>query len=90
MQCLKIKIYGRVQGVFFRESSRIKAIFWELRGFVRNESDGSVYIEIEGEEKNLNKFLAWCRKGPFLASVRKVEYKFSDEISNFKNFEIKY
>ena len=39
----------------------------------RNESDGSVYIDVEGEEKDLEKFVEWCHLGPSLAKVEKVE-----------------
>ena len=70
---LIIKIFGRVQGVGFRYAAREKAAKWGIAGTVRNEPDGSVYAEMEGEEEALRKFLAWCRKGPWLAKVERVE-----------------
>jgi acylphosphatase len=84
---LNIKVYGRVQGVFFRHSAKQKARELGVKGFVRNEPDNTVYIEAEGEEENLKQFLDWCHKGPFLASVKKVEVKES-EMKNFNDFVI--
>ena len=85
---LNIKIYGLVQGVFFRHSAQKEAEKLGLKGFARNEPDGAVYLEAEGEEKDLEKFLEWCRKGPPLAQVQKVESGFSRELKNFKEFTI--
>jgi len=85
---LNIKIFGRVQGVFFRHSAKQKAEELNIKGFVRNEPDGTVYIEAEGEEENLKQFLDWCHQGPILASVKKVEFEFKSEIKNFSEFVI--
>lgn len=68
-----IKISGVVQGVFFRASTDAKAREFNIAGFVRNEPDGSVYVEAEGEQENLDRFLQWCRRGPANASVDKCE-----------------
>ena len=75
--------------VTFRYSSREKAEALGLAGFVRNEPDGGIYLEAEGEEKNLKKFLDWCRQGPAWAKVERVEVK-EEGIKNYKNFEIRY
>ncbi|MDP2671930.1 MAG: acylphosphatase [Candidatus Daviesbacteria bacterium] len=77
-----IKIYGRVQGVFFRVTAREQAHNLSIKGFAKNESDGTVYIEAEGEGKNLKKFLSWCKVGPDGAKVEKI--KISEGL--FKNF----
>lgn len=87
---LKVKIFGWVQGVFFRVETKREADELELTGFARNEPDGSVYVEAEGEEKNLQKFLKWCQEGPEAARVEKMEPEFSDELKNYQEFEIKY
>lgn len=84
---LNIKIYGKVQGVFFRAAAQERAENLGINGFARNESDGSVYIEAEGSEENINKFLEWCRKGPLLAKVEKVEIS-ENNLKNFSSFEI--
>lgn len=69
----EIKVYGRVQGVNFRRSSAWRAKLLGVVGFVRNEPDGSVFIEAEGDEATLQKFLSWCRRGSFLARVDRID-----------------
>lgn len=73
MRCISLKISGRVQGVWFRASTKAEAERLSLTGFVRNESDGSVYIEVMGEEKVVQEFIAWCHRGPKFARVENVE-----------------
>jgi len=85
---LNIKIFGRVQRVFFRHSAKQKAEELDIKGSVRNEPDGAVYIEAEGKEENLKQFLDWCHQGPDSAKVEKVEFKFAPEIKNFPDFVI--
>jgi acylphosphatase len=70
-----LRIHGRVQGVGYRFSARNMAKNWGIKGFVRNEPDGSVYIEAEGEEKNLVMFLAWCKKGPSMSYVTDMTWE---------------
>ena len=84
---VNIKVYGRVQGVFFRASAKTKADELGIVGFVRNENDESVYVEAEGEEENLKQFVAWCGKGPKYAIIERVEVK-DDEIKSFDNFVV--
>lgn len=76
MKHLEIKIYGQVQGVGFRASAQTKAKELRILIFAKNEPDGTVLIEAEGEEENLEKFLAWCKKGPLFARVEKVEFEY--------------
>tara|TARA_B100001013_G_scaffold171401_1_gene102808 strand:- start:1835 stop:2101 length:267 start_codon:yes stop_codon:yes gene_type:complete len=73
MKRLKITVEGRVQGVFFRDSTRNKATELGILGFVRNQPDGKVYIEAEGECTALERFSQWCQEGPKWARVAKVE-----------------
>ena len=68
-----IRVFGRVQGVFFRASARDQARRLGLAGFARNEPDGSVFIEVEGDEQALERFVAWCHYGPPDARVERVE-----------------
>lgn len=84
----RIKVYGKVQGVFFRESARQEAGKLGLAGFARNEGDGAVYIEVEGGDEELKKFVDWCRRGPEMAKVEKIEVDYSDEFKNYEGFEI--
>lgn len=83
----RIKVTGKVQGVFFRASTKEKADELGVKGWVRNESDGSVLIEVEGEEKALNEFEKWCSEGPPLARVTYVE-KQQIAIQGFESFII--
>jgi acylphosphatase len=69
-----IKVTGRVQGVFFRDTARQVATQLGLVGFARNEPDGSVHIEVEGQETALHEFLQWCPKGSDYAEVTNVEH----------------
>lgn len=82
-----IRVIGEVQGVFFRYSAKEKAEELGIAGFARNEGDGSVYIEAEGEEDALRVFLEWCKKGPSSASVSKVESN-EEALENYKEFSM--
>ena len=84
---LSIKITGQVQGVFFRASTKEQADALGVKGFVRNEPDGSVYVEAESDEMTLTMFLTWCRKGPPLAQVNHVQVQ-PGEWQGFKHFVI--
>lgn len=85
---LHLKIFGRVQGVFFRAETCQKAQELGLTGWVRNTSDGAVAAVAEGEESALNEFLAWCQKGPSRAEVRHVETKWQNATEIFHDFSI--
>jgi acylphosphatase len=87
MKHLSIHVFGSVQGVFFRASTKEKAEALNIKGNVRNNADGSVSIEAEGEDENLRQFVEWCKQGPKLAQVERCEVK-DTGIRNFKNFSI--
>ena len=83
-----IKVYGKVQGVWFRKSTQQKALALGLRGFCKNLEDGSVYIEAEGDLEKLFNFVNWCKKGPELANVENL--KMSEETpTGAMGFEVK-
>jgi acylphosphatase len=83
-----IKVSGRVQGVFYRASTAEVAEQLGLRGFVRNEPNGAVYIEVEGDEEQLDQFVTWCEQGPRLAKVDTVDIE-EAPLVGFKNFEVR-
>jgi acylphosphatase len=85
---LKIKVLGRVQKVWYRAKAGEKAIELELKGFVENQPDGSVYIEAEGDEEALGQFLKWCHKGPVLARVDSITTKEGD-LRGYEAFTIR-
>ncbi|HEY9114450.1 MAG TPA: acylphosphatase [Bacteroidales bacterium] len=71
-----LNIYGKVQGVGFRYYTQKKANELGLKGYVKNKADGSVYVEAEGGEVQLQEFINWCEEGPTWARVSKVEQQF--------------
>lgn len=82
-----IRVYGKVQGVFFRASARHRAELLDIHGFTKNDHDGSVIIEAEGTEANLALFIEWCHEGPERAEVTKVE-AMEGPLKNFTSFEV--
>ena len=69
----RIQVFGKVQGVFFRASTKAKAEELGLQGWVKNELDGSVLMEVTGDLPSVEKLLDWCHKGPMLANVNRLE-----------------
>lgn len=69
---LNIRISGEVQGVSFRVNAIETAKDLGVTGFVRNDRDGTVYIEAEGIEEAILEFVLWCQKGPPAAKVEDV------------------
>jgi acylphosphatase len=66
-------VHGRVQGVFFRDTTRRKASSRGVAGWVRNRPDGTVEAVFEGEPDAVEAMLAFCRQGPPGAAVERVE-----------------
>ena len=87
---IHIFVTGRVQGVFFRQSTRVMAIKNNVNGWVRNLDDGRVEIVAEGEESNINALADWCKTGP--ANSRVDEFELSEENcpEKFETFEVRY
>ncbi len=73
----------------FRWATRARARLDGVTGFVRNEDDGSVYIEVEGEDQAIESFLAWCRRGPPSAWVERVRTE-PGEVQGFSDFDIRF
>ncbi|MBB2145874.1 acylphosphatase [Pedobacter sp. LMG 31464] len=87
MKHINIKVTGKVQGVFFRASTKAVADQMGVRGSVKNEKDGSVYIEAEADETTLEMFVEWCNEGPDKANVENVTVV-DGELKNYRNFEV--
>ncbi len=83
-------IHGRVQGVFFRASTRDEALRINVGGWVSNLPDGSVEALFEGETLKVEEILGWCHKGPSGARVSSVDISFEPYKGEFKRFEIRY
>ncbi|GGB13905.1 acylphosphatase [Mucilaginibacter rubeus] len=84
---LNITVKGKVQGVFYRKSTKAVADQLGVRGFVLNEPNGDVYIEAEADDTFLDMFLEWCNEGPQDAEVNAVE-SHEGELKNYRNFEV--
>jgi acylphosphatase len=72
-QCRKFRVTGRVQGVFFRDSTRQVARKLDLTGYAKNNPDGSVEVVACGRAEALHSLADWLRSGPPMASVTNVE-----------------
>lgn len=69
----RVRIRGKVQGVFYRIETSRTAKYYSLCGYVRNLNDGSVEAVFEGERGNVLAAVDWCREGPPFASVESVD-----------------
>lgn len=88
MKHLNITVKGRVQRIGFRFRTMETAYKYGVSGIVMNKADNSVYIEAEGEEEAMEKFLAWCHKGPLGARVEEVTFT-DGPLKFYPSFEIK-
>ena len=82
---VKIRIHGKVQGVYYRATAVDKAKLFGVAGFTRNEADGTVYIEAEGDEESIRRFIEWCHIGSTRSVVEKVLIEEGD-LKHYENF----
>ena len=91
MQAMRILVFGKVQGVMFRDFARRKAVKLGIKGFVQNKKDGSVYIVACGDKESMDSFLNLVKKGSLFSRVEEVK---SDTLGKqecvYKDFIIKY
>jgi acylphosphatase len=85
---LNIFVSGHVQRVGYRYHAQKIAAALGITGFVKNMPDGSVYIEAEGEQAILAQFIKWCREGPSMAKVDRVNTE-QAPFKGFSAFEIR-
>jgi len=83
-------IEGRVQGVWFRESTRRKALSLGVTGWVRNLPDGTVEVVAEGDEDKVKELVKWCHKGPPAAKVTNVREEKEEYLGEFDSFDVVY
>ena len=84
---VNIKIFGRVQGVGFRYFIKQRANKAGLKGFVQNQQDGAVYLEIEGKGEEVDKLIKWCHKGSPWSKISRVDVR-KDEVREFSDFSV--
>jgi acylphosphatase len=81
-------VYGKVQGVFYRASAQQEAHRLGLRGWIRNLPSGEVESEVEGEEAEVEEFVAWCRQGPPRSLVSQVTVDRTPYQGSYSTFQI--
>lgn len=88
----RIRVFGRVQGVFFRKYTRDKANqIGDLRGYVRNARDGSVEIVAEGEKIRIECLVNWCKsEGSPWSRIQRVEVDWEQPRGDLHMFRISY
>ena len=87
---VRVKISGRVQGVFFRMETKKYADRIGIGGWVRNMADGAVEAVFQGNDSQIARMTDWCKKGPPLSRVEDVTVKEEMAPEKFTSFEITY
>jgi acylphosphatase len=82
-------VKGRVQGVWFRQSTCNMAREQRLTGWCRNNSDGTISAVFEGEEPAVERAVTWCAHGPDMARVDNLHVKKLAATGEFGSFEIR-
>lgn len=89
LKFIKARVYGKVQGVFYRVTTQEQATALGLKGFVMNMPDGSVYFEAAGPNEKVEKLISWCYIGPPHATVLEVELEEANHLDLPERFEIR-
>lgn len=87
---LEATVFGRVQGVYFRESTRARARELGVTGWVRNKRDGSVAVVAEGARPQLEQLHAYLHEGPPDAHVREVNAVWTEATGEFSSFRTRW
>lgn len=90
MKRVHLTVYGRVQGVGFRNYTQQMATRYRIFGWVRNRPNGTVEIDAQGDSSLLQSFLAAIRKGSPFSQVSKVEKQEESKLTSYQSFRIKY
>lgn len=83
-------LHGRVQGVGFRAFTRNAAVALGLTGWVRNRSDGTVEVEVEGSAPELDELRRRLRQGPTFSRVERLEEEPLEALRGFEGFTISF
>lgn len=89
LRSVHMKVHGRVQGVGFRFQTKSEAKRSNIKGWVRNNPDGTVEIDAEGENDKIEGFVAAVKEGPGAAKVTELDLEETSENKNYTSFEIK-
>ncbi len=86
----RIFIQGRVQGVFFRQSAKIKARKIGVFGWIKNLPDGRIEAVFEGDKEKVEKMIEWSKKGTIIANVKALDIKEEKYKGEFNNFDLRF
>ena len=87
---VKIKVTGRVQRVGYRYFVQHWAEDFGIGGWVRNQRDGSVFLEAEGRKDRIEKLIKEMKEGPSMAQVEDVNVKWAGFENKYRNFKVRY
>ena len=85
----RVLVWGRVQGVFFRQTACEEAWRRRVTGWVRNTSDGCVEAVFEGDRAAVEAMIDWCHRGPRGARVSRVEVVPEEYRGEFRAFDVR-
>lgn len=88
IKTIEIQIFGRVQGVYFRQSAANFAKSLRLTGYAENLRDGSVKIIAQGQEEALEEFIKWCQRGSLLSKVEGMSHKWLEANESYDDFNV--
>ena len=90
LAAVRATVYGRVQGVYFRDFVTRQATKLDLTGYVRNTTERTVEVHAEGERKQLEELIEHLKVGPPAARVEKVATNWSEYTGDYSGFNIRY
>ncbi len=86
-EAIHMFVHGHVQGVFYRANTQKAADRLRLTCWLKNCEDGSVEIHAEGDKDKLEELIEWCRHGPALAKVSKIDLNWIDS-QGLRSFDV--
>ena len=88
MPTVHLIIKGKVQHVFYRVSAKDEAEKLGLTGWIKNTPEGNVEVMASGSRENIDRFIAWCWKGPSRAQVKSIMINEMDADRQFDEFKV--
>jgi acylphosphatase len=80
--CIHAIVHGKVQGVFYRQSTQQYAQAHDLTGWVKNNADGTVELTACGTQENIDALIQWLQQGPPLAAVTTVDWRETNNVAH--------
>ena len=90
MVSARMRVTGRVQGVGYRYYAMRQANEFGLKGYVKNQGDGSVEVQVEGEKEIIERFKSFLKQGPGYSSVDQVEITYEPYLAKYDRFSVEY